>query len=81
MKSIKLLLSLILQVAILLGILAIIVTPIFLMISLIVLRTILPLWFSIIGYICASSLLIFEAAFLINYNNEKNESQKNQILK
>jgi len=79
MKSIKLIISLIVQLALVLGILALIVTPIFLIISLIILRNTLPLWFMIGGFICSSSLLIFEVAFLINYNS-RNDSQKNHII-
>ena len=79
MKSIKLLFSLIITVCITLGILSMLVTPIFIIIGLIVLRNTLPLWFMIGGYICASTLLIFEIAFLIDYN-EKKSSQKNQLL-
>lgn len=71
--------SVLIMLLILLSVLAAILLPAFTLVSIIILRNILPLWFLIIETILASLALIF-LVYLFLKTKEENASRKNHIL-
>jgi Ca2+/Na+ antiporter len=64
---------------VLLSVLAAILLPAFTLVSIVILRNVLPLWFLIIETILASLALIF-LVYLFLKTREENTSRKNHIL-
>lgn len=71
--------SVLIMLLVLLSVLAAILLPAFTLVSIVILRSVLPLWFLIIETILASLALIF-LVYLFLKTREENTSRKNHIL-